>query len=552
MKQFFRSYFFQILLLIFSIPALYYLITPGFYEPHDLHHLADIYQMVRAITSGQFPPRLGPDFTFGFGYPLFNFYYVLPFYIGSFWYFLFGSLTASFKFVFLLSGLLSVFGMYLFLKEFTGKIASFAGAMLFLYTPYRAVQMYVRGAIGEALALALLPFVALLIVKVLKKPISIYIFYSTLIFSLFILSHNYFFALSAPFLTFLFLLIFLKSDDKRNAAIGLIIAGLLSMGLTAYWWLPALAEQNLVESLTPFPLIDHFPFIKQLILPSWGYGSSVWGQGDQVSFQIGVVNLLVVLVSAVLFLFKRSRFKNSGIVIWAIGGFFVTIFFMNIRSLFIWKILPFYNFVQFPWRLLSFTAFFSSILLALVIETLPKERRVLYSTLSLGMAILLTYNYFRPSKVVFKNDSDYLNYFFSDPTYSEDYLLLPKWVSVRPTKMPDRKIEVENGTVEEIKEITPTKWSSEILSDQNSKVKFNSYYFPGWTALVDGSPVQITPGEPYGQIESNVSEGKHTVEFMWKETPLRKTADIISFASLAATLFLLTKKGRAMFRESYV
>src|SRR3989344_8409062 len=118
MKQYFRTYLFQILLLVFSVPALYYLITPGFYEPNDLHHLADIYQMARAITSSQFPPSLGPDFTFGYSYPLFNFYYVLPFYIGALFYALFGSLTASFESVFVISGILSVFGMYLFLREF--------------------------------------------------------------------------------------------------------------------------------------------------------------------------------------------------------------------------------------------------------------------------------------------------------------------------------------------------------------------------------------------------------------------------------------------------
>ena len=552
MKQYFRTYLFQILLLVFSVPALYYLITPGFYEPHDLHHLADIYQMARAITSSQFPPRLGPDFTFGFSYPLFNFYYVLPFYIGSLFYFLFGSLTASLKSVFLLSCLLSVFGMYLFLKEFVGKVASLAGAVLFLYTPYRAVQLYVRGAIGEALALALLPYVALFIVKVLKRPKPIYIFCSAIMFSSFILSHNYFFALSTPFLIFLFLLIFPESEDKKNAVSGLIIAAVLSIGLTAYWWLPALIEQGLVASITPFPLVDHFPFIKQLILPSWGYGSSVWGPDDQISFQIGIVNLLAVLASVVIFIFKRSLFKNSRVFIWAIGGFFISIFFMNIRSLPIWKMLPFYNFIQFPWRLLSFTAFFSSILLALVIEALPKARKVLFTTLTLAMATLLTYGYFRPSKIVYKSDSDYLNYFFSDPTYSEDYLLLPKWVGVRPTKKPDHKVEVENGTVEEIKEITPIKWSSRVSLDQNSKVKFNTYYFPGWTASVDGTAVQITSGEPYGQIELSVSEGKHTLEFIWKETKLRRAADIISFISLVATFLLLTEKGKAVFRRSYV
>ena len=64
-------------LLILGLPAGRILLTSSFFEPHDLHHLADIYQMYRSLESGQFPPRWGPDFSFTYGYPLFNFYYLL-------------------------------------------------------------------------------------------------------------------------------------------------------------------------------------------------------------------------------------------------------------------------------------------------------------------------------------------------------------------------------------------------------------------------------------------------------------------------------------------
>src|SRR3989344_8335588 len=96
-----------LILVAIPLPASWWLLTLGFYEPHDLHHIADIYEMIRAINSGQLPPRLGPDYIFGYGYPLFNFYYVLPFYLGALFFFIVGSLTLSFKLVFILSILLS-------------------------------------------------------------------------------------------------------------------------------------------------------------------------------------------------------------------------------------------------------------------------------------------------------------------------------------------------------------------------------------------------------------------------------------------------------------
>jgi len=533
------------LLLLATLPAIYYLIKPGFYEPHDLHHLADIYQMARAVASGQIPPRLGPDFTFGYGYPLFNFYYLLPFYLGAFVYALFGSLTTSFESVFVLSLILSVFGMYLFLREFFNRFPSIVGAFLFLYTPYRAVQTYVRGAMGEALALSLLPFVLWGVVRISKEPKNRKIVAGcAILMGLFIISHNYLWIMTLPFV--ILLLLFLKMVEKNFSSRNLLITGLASLGLTAYWWLPAFLENKLVSSVTPFLMEDHFPFIKQLIIPSWGYGASVWGPTDEMSFQIGIVNLVVTTVVLGILLFARKLFRNKKflfITLWAILGFFVSVFFMNIRSLFLWKILPFYQFIQFPWRLLFLTTFFTSVLAAVIVHTLPKKFTKSTGLLIIGASLVLTIQHFRPSKVVFKGDDVYLQRFFESRNYSEDYLLLPNWVDERPPNPPLLKFEAETAKISDIEEITPVYYRAEIDAEKPTTITLNSYYFPGWFAKIDSKISEIKPGKPYGQIELYVPEGNHNIEFFWKETILRKIADYISLASLIF-LILFAKKRR--------
>jgi len=533
------------LLLLATLPAIYYLIKPGFYEPQDLHHLADIYQMARAVASGQIPPRLGPDFTFGYGYPLFNFYYLLPFYLGAFVYALFGSLTTSFESVFVLSLILSVFGMYLFLREFFNRFPSLVGAFLFLYTPYRAVQTYVRGAMGEALALSLLPFVLWGVVRISKEPKNRKLVAGcAILMGLFIISHNYLWIMTLPFV--ILFLLFLKMVEKNFSSRNLLITGLASLGLTAYWWLPAFLENKLVSSVTPFLMEDHFPFIKQLIIPSWGYGASVWGPTDEMSFQIGIVNLVVTTVVLGILLFARKLFRNKKflfITLWAILGFFVSVFFMNIRSLFLWKILPFYQFIQFPWRLLFLTTFFTSVLAAVIVHTLPKKFTKSTGLLIIGASLVLTIQHFRPSKVVFKGDDVYLQRFFESRNYSEDYLLLPNWVDERPPNPPLLKFEAETAKISDIEEITPVYYRVEIDAEKPTTITFNSYYFPGWFAKIDSKISEIKPGKPYGQIELYVPEGNHNIEFFWKETTLRKIADYISLASLIF-LILFAKKRR--------
>lgn len=391
-----KKHFYTLLLLFICLPSVYFLLLPGFYEPHDLHHIADIYQMFRAIGSGQFPPRWGPDFSFGFGYPLFNFYYLIPFYLGAFYFVIFQSLTFSFEAVFITSVFLSVFGMYKFLREFFDKFPSFVGATLFLYTPYRAVQIYVRGAVGEAMALSLLPLLLWAIYKLLNNNEGKRVIATTAFFGgLFILTHNYFWAIVLPFILF-FIFLFIDRKKSNKQLPSLFISGLLAVGISAYWWLPALVEQKLVSSVTPFPLIDHFPFIKQLITPSWGYGSSVWGPGDEISFQIGLVNLVVFVVLLFLFLFKKKIFKEKlfKLTVWSLVGFLISMFLMNIRSYAIWKIIPFHDFIQFPWRLLSLTTFFTAVIAATFIQVYPKKQKLLGLIITFNFCIPLYRSYF--------------------------------------------------------------------------------------------------------------------------------------------------------------
>ena len=44
------------------------------------------------------------------------------------------------------------------------------GQHFYLFAPYRAVNVYVRGAMAEAFSLSILPFLWLAIYRVIKKP----------------------------------------------------------------------------------------------------------------------------------------------------------------------------------------------------------------------------------------------------------------------------------------------------------------------------------------------------------------------------------------------
>src|SRR5258706_15575236 len=72
-----------LIILLLSIPAFWALFVHGFYGASDDLHIAWLQQMDATIRAGQIPPRFVPALSFGFGYPLFNFVFPLPFYVAE-------------------------------------------------------------------------------------------------------------------------------------------------------------------------------------------------------------------------------------------------------------------------------------------------------------------------------------------------------------------------------------------------------------------------------------------------------------------------------------
>ena len=72
-----------LLLLIFSFWAVRSLLESGYFPMHDDTQVGRIIAMGRALRNGQFPVRWVSDLGYGYGYPIFNFYGPLPYYLGG-------------------------------------------------------------------------------------------------------------------------------------------------------------------------------------------------------------------------------------------------------------------------------------------------------------------------------------------------------------------------------------------------------------------------------------------------------------------------------------
>ncbi|MCJ7792945.1 MAG: hypothetical protein MUP45_03130, partial [Candidatus Marinimicrobia bacterium] len=153
--------FLPLVLILVGLVALLDFFHPGLPVTHDgQDHVARIANFYQTLTEGNLIPRWAANLNWGYGHPVVMFLYPLPSYFASFFHFLGFSLVDSTKLVFGLGFLLSGFFMSLWLKEIWGEEAGFIGGLLYLFAPYRFLDLYVRGAIGENFAFIWPPLIA--------------------------------------------------------------------------------------------------------------------------------------------------------------------------------------------------------------------------------------------------------------------------------------------------------------------------------------------------------------------------------------------------------
>lgn len=536
----FLNRFWIITIFVLSIPATWALFIPGFYGASDDIHIAWLYEFHKTLIAGQIPPRFVPDLSFGFGYPLFNFVFPLPFYLGEIFHLLGLSFVDSIKAVFFISIPLSGIFMYLLLRQFIGSGLSLIGAVLYIYTPYRAVDLYIRGAIGEIVSFMFLPLIVLSVVKLYRDKSLKWIGIGALSLASLVLSHNITAYMFFPFVGLLFILQFFSHSARWAYLTKTFLMVSLGLFISIYFWLPALIESSLMKYDTVFNFADHFPTFLQLITPYWGYGASVPGPGDGMSFFLGAANILILIAATFLFLLKWRKINNQKKILigWALSAIATAIFLMNYRSTFLWINLPLLPYFQFPWRFLILTTFFIPLLLI----AFEKLRYAKYLFIFAILIIILPgITYFRPQDFLGRKDDYFLNRYIPYPLASEEYkktqeeyLRLPKVTEKRPDK--NLPLLFPDDGINRVDKLSDLRVAFEYNLDRDSLINLNKYYFPGWQAKIDGKSAEVLAGKPYGQVSIFMPAGFHKAEIYFQETSFR---NLLNFASLGAFLVSL-------------
>ena len=535
-----------------GIIASFNLFTNNGFSFHDETQIVNLFEYDKIIGQAQFPPRWSPDthFTYGSPYPEFN--YQIPYYLGVIFHRTGFTFLDSYKLVLASTLILGSLGIYLLGVTLASPIVGLAASFLYTFTPYRAVDVYARGTIGEAMALGLFPWVILALHKLkLKQNINTILFLATVISAL-ILSHQPSTAFGLPIIIGIFAV---SEVIKKNINFfkGLFISLGVTVTFTAYYLIPLLLEQKFIKPVSPFNFYDHFPFIKQLIFSPWGYGVSIMGPYDGMSFQVGFANLAVLLICllfSLIVIFKRKTLKHSHLIITLLATGLV-FFLMNIRSSFLWYIFPYTDSIQFPWRLLALIAVLTSYLYLLLLSISSKWQKLLLIVIPL-IALINNYSYFRPGTIIDHDDNYYLRRYLPNQVlkegetvsveyldYTEEYLPLPFNAS-RSGSVPLSVITASQyDTQIEILENKPFSTAAKVTTDRGDMITVHKFYYPGWVVSVDGMIQEIYLNK-IGAISLFIDKGEHSISIVFRDTPVRFISNLISFIAISSSILTLT------------
>lgn len=540
---------FLILVLLSSLLFGWQLLRPGFFSTHDDLQAMRVYEMDRCLKDGQIPCRWAPDMSYGYGQPLFNYYSAFPYYLTGLVRQLGVSNIDTVKIAFLLSIIAGGIGAFLLAAEFLTLPASFIVSLVYIASPYRALDIFVRGALSEIWAVSLIPLVILYIVRTIKNKRSASPLLLSLSLGAFLTSHNLITLVSVPFIA-IFALVYWLSESKRISVLKrLLLSATIGAGLSAFFTLPVLFERNLIQQSQLFSgYFDynaHFLTLRQLFLPSsWGYGPSVFGPGDDLSFFIGILPLLALVLSPLtIFIFLRQKNHKMAILslIFVIFSL-ISLFLTHTQSAIIWRYLPLLHYLQFPWRMLGLTLVFTSLLLGLVFMALPhKSKPYVFVLMSLAV-VLLNLSIFRFNKFSFNStDQDIL----SSSQISQlsrggltDYL--PQSVRKEPeSTAPDKPRIIGDKTDLKLFEKRSNYFAAEfdVYSDEVTVI-FPITYFPGWTLYHNRQPqpMRFTYDNDLGLITIKLNKGTHLIQAWFEDTPVRTVANIITFLSGAGLI----------------
>lgn len=504
-------------------------------------------------------PRFSSGLVYGYGAPLFNFFPPLAYYPAVLAHRLGMSFLSAWLFSMSAFTLLAGVGMYLLGRLWTrSELGGWVAAAAYVYSPYLLFDSVIRGATAELAALAALPFAFYGITRLAFSGGRKDFLLALIALSTFIPLHTIVTLHGAALLAFYGLFLAWRAEESRAVLWRLALAGALALMLTAFYWLPALAERDTIklpliaEQLGHIDVTRHLRSLSEaLALPQIADPTR---QNQALPIAVGWPQLILAALGALLSLrAPHRRCRSLMIALWLVVG--VLLFLNTSPSAWLWRNLPLIGFTQFPWRLLGLASLLLALMNAVGARLLwlgRGRRRVRLAVLSAFLVALMLYS--MPWTVtLFRNDVDvddigqaqrferesgqlalssYAEYLpvSADAGQLDATRLIARFAEsdVIPRLLPSATLDILS------QDWRGTSAALRLRSAEAQTLVFDWLYVPGWAAAIDGDPIAVFPSTPAGLLALEAPAGEFDLQLSLSPTPAESLATALSGIGLAS------------------
>ena len=523
--------------LLLTLPALLPLLRAGFFVSDDgLFHVYRTAALARAWQDGVLWPRLFPEFGFGYGQAVLNFYAPLSYAPAAALSVLGIEPASAVKLLIAFCTLTAALAAFGYGRHLFGNTGGVLAAVVYTYAPYHLADAYLRGAVPEYAAFIFPPLILWAYSAAFRRdnpwPALLW---GTLAWAGLVLTHNLTALMMAPVAAAQLLVLAAVTGKWRRLA-GAAESLLLAVAITAVYWLPVLAESGAVGlGLGPSRgYADHMLTASTLLRRSLSYfagASEVLGRIYPLSwFALALVGLVALLL---LVRWRQRQLPDRWTdAVFHVGVALAAMVMTTVVALPLWDLLkPLLGNLQYPWRFLLVEAVGLMGAAAALPALLPKVRPAYLIAATAALAMLVALPGLRVEPLPLSPADQWL----PDRMWQEDAAagqvgatwtgeFLPVWVTEERWAI-GREPTQPYPPAEPVALAAQPMWprlqqfNYQIHNTSASPLIFAQFFYPAWRARVNDAQVELTPHGDLGLSRLDLAPGDRYVTMRWAATP---------------------------------
>ena len=516
-------------------PIIFYGIPSGSDTPQ---HYQFAITFFNSLQAGNLYPGWADATNSGYGdvgirfYPPLAYYVMVGFrYLAGSWY---DASILTFTFWFFLSGI----GMYYWCREWFSENASLAAAVVYIFMPYHANQIYNASTYAEFAASSILPFCFLFVTRVCRSGKIIDVIGLAVFYSFLVLTH-----LPLTVIGSIGLLIYsvfsLEKSKLFSTLLKLSSAVFLGVLASSFYWIKMVSELDFVKHTTTKFTANEYDFHSNFLC-SFLYGlfseehfRSSWFCDSMLLVSAGVfVPCAIIFYKFSKEISQQKLFNVSILLIFSI-------FIATPLSVVVWENCSLLEKIQFPWRWLAITSMTGAFFVAagyngLLNLFLTKARPIVLLTVGL-IAICIAFTF---GKVIRQSNQMPREDFALQTKYLVNARSYECWWTTWSNKEGLNSLQKVAVNDRSAQIVAWKQGEREIIFSEGipAVARIATFYYPHWQATVNGQPTKLGLDEN-GVILLPLPTGTANVH-IWFQEP--DSTLIFSYISLCSWLIMLS------------